>query len=178
MGRTRGQLKVAVAVWIVPSLEVASAMMVVPPLPYAVTIPAEAPVFPPVLVSTGNILGKAEIQVTESVRSRSYGALEKVPIAKNCPVPCKLRTESELGMIVSESRGSGAGVEVTVTDAVAVTTLLGLPPLAGFVHSAVMVAEPALTPLTTPFPEGSPEVIEAYVGTLEIHVSCDEFVTS
>jgi hypothetical protein len=34
-----------------------------------VTIPAEAPVFPPVLVSTGKIFGKEEIQVTESVRS-------------------------------------------------------------------------------------------------------------
>jgi hypothetical protein len=89
-----------------------------------------------------------------------------------------LSTESELGRIVSERRGSGAGVEVTVTDAVASTTFGGEEPLAGFVHSAVMVAEPALTPLTKPFPERSPEVIEAYVGTLEVHVSCGEFVTS
>jgi hypothetical protein len=51
-------------------------------------------------------------------------------------------------------------------------------PLAGFVHSAVMVTDPALTPLATPFPERSPDVIEAYVGTLEVHVSCGEFVTS
>lgn len=70
-GKTKGQLKVAVAVWIeglVPP-ELASAMMVAPPVPYAVTIPADAPVFPPVLVSTGKIFGKEDIQVTESVRS-------------------------------------------------------------------------------------------------------------
>jgi hypothetical protein len=143
-----------------------------------VTIPAEAPVFPPVLVSTGKILGKEEIQVTESVRSLTYGEVENVPIAKNCPVPCRSSTESELGRIVSESRGSGAAVEVTVTVAVAVTTLAGVEPEAGFVHSAVMTADPALTPLTTPFPEKSPEEIEAYVGMLEVHVSCVEFVTS
>jgi hypothetical protein len=173
-------LKVAVAVWIVPSVLVASAMMVAPPLPYAVTIPAEAPVFPPELVSTGKTLGKVEIQVSvgEFVRSLTYGAVENVPIAKNCPDPCKLRTVSEFGIIVSESRGSGAGVEVTVTEAVAVNTLAGVEPEAGFVHSAVMVVDPTLTPLTTPFPEGSPEVIEAYVGMLEVHVSCGEFVTS
>jgi hypothetical protein len=113
-GRTKGQLKVAVAVCIEPP-EVASAMMTVPPVPYAVTIPAEAPVFPPVLVLTGKELGKVEIQVTELVRSLTYGAVENVPIAKNCPDPCKLSTVSALGRIVSDTRGSGGGVFVTET---------------------------------------------------------------
>jgi hypothetical protein len=151
-GRIKGQLKVAVAVWmegLVPP-ELASAMMVALPFPYAVTIPADAPVFPPELVSTGKILGKEEIQVTESVRSLTYGGVENVPIAKNCPDPCKFSTVSELGIIVSEIIGCGGGEFVTVTEAVPYTTFAGVEPFAGFVHSAVMVAEPVFTPLAKP----------------------------
>jgi hypothetical protein len=70
-GNASGQLNVAVAVWIVPSPLVASAMIVALPDPYAVTRPAEAPELPPVFVSTGNTLGTSEIHVSvdEFVRS-------------------------------------------------------------------------------------------------------------
>ena len=43
LGRASGQLNVAVAVWIVPSVAFVSAMMVAVPDAYAVTIPAVAP---------------------------------------------------------------------------------------------------------------------------------------
>jgi hypothetical protein len=73
-----------------------------------------------------------------------------------------------LGMMVSESRGSGAEDVETVTDAVAETTLAS-----GLVHSAVMVVDPALTPLARPV-----ALTVATVGTLELHLSCAELVTS
>jgi hypothetical protein len=62
-------------------------------------------------------------------------------------------------MIVSESRGSGAGVLETATVAVPDTTLPS-----AFVNSAVMVVLPALEPVT------SPEALtEAMDGLLERH---------
>jgi hypothetical protein len=64
-------LNVDVAVCIDPSLLVASAMIVAPPDPKAVTSPAVAPALPPALVSTVKTLGTSEIQVRlgEFVRS-------------------------------------------------------------------------------------------------------------
>ncbi len=56
-------------------------------------------------------------------------------------MPCKLPTVIPLGTMLSESSGSGADEVVTVTVAVAVTTLSS-----GFVHLAVIVLVPALTP--------------------------------
>jgi hypothetical protein len=79
-------LNVAVAVWIVPSLLFASAVMTPPPpLPYAVTTPAGAPRVPVVALLTGKMFGKAEIQVNvgEFVRSLTNGDVENVPIARN-----------------------------------------------------------------------------------------------
>jgi hypothetical protein len=82
--------------------------------------------------------------------SITVGAVEKVPYARNCPLPSKLSVVSEAGKTVIDSRGSAAAVVVTETDAVAVTTLLGLLPLAGFVHWAVMLVVPGLTPAAWP----------------------------
>jgi hypothetical protein len=134
-------------------------------------------------------LGKEEIQVTESVRSLTYGAVENVPIAKNCPDPCIFPTVSVPGIIVSEVIGSGGGVFVTETDAVAFTTYAGVEPLAGFVHSAVMLAVPTFTPLARPGGSLAHTGVQVCVGArvvltvaidgiLELHVICCEFVTS
>jgi hypothetical protein len=65
--------------------------------------------------------------------------------------------------MVSESRGSGAVVSKTVTVAVPVITLA-----LEFVHSAVMVLVPELTPEASP-----PAVMVATEGMLDSHVSCD-----
>jgi hypothetical protein len=99
-------LKVAVAVCIDPSLPVVSAMILALPVPYAVTIPAVAPILPALLVLTVKTLGAEEIQVSvgELVRSLTVGGVENVPIARNCPVSCKLSTVIELGRMVSESK--------------------------------------------------------------------------
>ena len=77
--------------------------------------------------------------------SNVVGAVEKVPYARNCAVPSKFRSVTELGKTVIESRGSAAAVVVTVTVAVAVTTLASV-----FVHLAVMSVVPALTPEAWP----------------------------
>jgi hypothetical protein len=52
--------------------------------------------------------------------------------------------------MVSESRGSGAGVFVIVIGTEAYTVFAGLEAVAGFVYSAVMVVLPGLTPPATP----------------------------
>jgi hypothetical protein len=118
VGSTNGQLKVAVAVWIEPvATSVASAIIVAPPVPYAVTIPALAPPLglPVPLVFTGKTLGADVSHVTEFVRSLTEGGVEYEPMARNCPWSRRLPTVIEAGTMVSESRGSGAGVKVTLT---------------------------------------------------------------
>ena len=112
-------------------------------------------------------MGSVEIHVTESVRSRTCGEFENVPIARKFPVPCKLRTVMLDGIMVSESRGSGAAVDVTVMVAGDADTTVP----SGFVQIAVIVVEPTLIPVT------SPAETEAIVGMLEDHVTCGEFVT-
>jgi hypothetical protein len=122
------------------------------------------------LVLTGKTLGTSEIQVRlgKFVRSLVYGADEYVPIARNCPVSCKLPTAIVLGTMASESRGSGAGVLVITTVAVPETTLPS-----GFANFAIMVVDPAATP------SASPDALTvAMVGMLELHVIWDELVTS
>lgn len=119
-------------------------------------------------VLTGKTLGVEESQVTVLVRSLTYGAVEKVPIARNCPVACKFPTEMELGMMLSESRGSGAAVSDTLTAEVAVTT-----EPSGLVSSAVIVVLPTLTPWASPV-----DVTVAIEGTLEVHFTSGELVTS
>jgi hypothetical protein len=125
-------------------------------------MPAVAPEFPPELVLTGNTLGTEEIHVSvgELVRSRTYGTVENVPIARNCPVSCRFPTVIELGIMVRESRGSGAAVVDTATFALVETTLPS-----EFVSTAVIVVLPAATPVTWPV-----ELTVAIVGTLELHL--------
>lgn len=124
------------------------------------------------MLLTGKTLGKEESHTTEFVRSRTVGGVEKVPIARKFPVSFRFPTLIELGIIVSDSRGSGAGVSVTVTVAVFDTT-----EPSGFFSNAVIVVVPALTPEATPLPVESPEVTLAMVGMLDDHVICDELVT-
>jgi hypothetical protein len=182
LGRVSGQLKVAVAVWIVPGTggvpvtgPVASAIMVALPVPYAVTIPAFAPPLgtPDPLLFTGKTLGAEVSHCTELVRSLVVGGVEYVPMARNCPLSRRLPTVIVLGMIWSESSGSGAGVSVTVSCAELVTS-----ELSGFFNSAVIVLVPRLTPVAWPFPEARPLETVATDGILEIHWSCGELVTS
>ena len=73
-----------------------------------------------------------------------------------------------LGMMVSESSGSGAVVAVIVTAAVAETTLPS-----GLVQMALIVLEPALTPVTSPEAE-----TVATVAILEVQLRLDELLTS
>ncbi len=118
---------------------------------------------------TGKTLGRSESQVTELVRSLTVGAVEYVPIARKFPVSCKLPTVILLGIMVSESRGSGAGVDVVVTVAGGAETTVP----SWFVHIAVIVAVPTLWPVTSPV-----ALTVAIVGMLEVHVICAELVTS
>jgi hypothetical protein len=100
-----------------------------------VTTPPGAPGFVELeLVLTGKTSGKEESQVTELVRSRTVGEVEKVPMARKFPVSCKLPTVIVLGIMVSESKGSGAGEDVTLTIADAEA-----PVPSAFVHTAVIV---------------------------------------
>jgi hypothetical protein len=75
-GSTYGHENDAVAYCIEPVTgSTISAMIVAPvPAPYAVTIPAVAPVFPPEFVFTGKTLGKEDSQIAEFVTSRTTGA--------------------------------------------------------------------------------------------------------
>ena len=106
------------------------------------------------------LAGAEESQVTEFVRSLTVGEVEYVPIARKFPVSCKLPTVILPGIMMSESRGSGAAVSVTATVAVADTTLAS-----GFVHSAVIVVEPGFAPVASP--EG---LMLAIVGILDVHL--------
>ena len=65
-------------------------------------------------------------------------------------MPCKVLIESELGMMVSDRRGSGAGVNVTVALPAAVT----IEP-SGFVTSTVITVVPAVTPDITRSPKAA-----------------------
>ena len=82
-------------------------------------------------------------------------------------------TVISLGMIESESKGFGGAVSATETVAVADTTVLSV-----FVHTAEMVVVPTLAPVTTPFPDGRLQVMDATDGMLEVHVKFGELVTS
>lgn len=130
------------------------------------TIPAVAPIFPALFVLTGKTLGKEEIQVSvgEFVRSLTVGAVENVPMARNCPVSCKLPTVIELGIIVSET----STPPPTAPCPVPVTTRVALE-LTGPLNAvalAVMTVVPALTPVATP-----EELTVATAGTLEVQVT-------
>jgi hypothetical protein len=54
------------------------------------------------LVVTGKTFGAEVNQVTELVRSLTVGAVENVPIARNCPLSPRVPKTIPLGMMVSE----------------------------------------------------------------------------
>jgi hypothetical protein len=56
----------------------------------------------PLLLVIGYRFGADVSQVTELVRSLTVGAVEKVPIARNCPLAPKSPKSIPLGMMVSE----------------------------------------------------------------------------
>jgi hypothetical protein len=103
------------------------------------------------LVLTGKTLGTAEIQVTmgEFVRSLMVGEVENVPIARNCPVSCKLPTVIELGIMVSETR-LPPPAPPPPPEAATVTFALELTGPLNAVPPAVIVVVPAATAVTTP----------------------------
>jgi hypothetical protein len=180
LGRTSGQSKVAVAVWIDPVVgSVASAIIVADPVPYAVTTPPGAAGLAvlqfgvvigqgTLFVLTGKEFGNDDIHVTELVRSRTFGDVENVPMAIKFPVSCRLPTVRSFGIMLNDKSGSGAVVAFTVTDELAEATLPS-----EFLHSAVMTVFPGLTPVTVPLLSTL-----AIVAMLELHVICGELVTS
>jgi hypothetical protein len=119
-------------------------------------------------VVTGKTLGEDVIHVAVFVRSRTYGGVANVPIARNCPEPCKFPKVIPLGMIERESRSCGAAVNAVVRVAVFDTTEPSL-----LVSTAVMVLVPAAKFFASPL-----ALIEPAVGRLELHLSCGEPVTS
>jgi hypothetical protein len=162
-------VKVAEAVAIDPLLSVASAVMVAPPLPQALTTPPFC-VPPPaavlLLLVTGKTFGADVIQVTEFVRSLTVGAVENVPIARNCPVSCRSRTPSVLGMMVSERMLPPLPPAVPPVDPVTVRSAVALTGPANPVELAVMTVEPALTAVATP-----EALMVATEGLLEVQVT-------
>ena len=96
----------------------------------------------------------------------TVGGVEKVPYARNCPVPCKLPIVIELGKIVIDSKGSAADDAVTVIVAVAVSTVPS-----GFVSLAVIVVVPGLTPATCPAGDFGYVKTVAIVGMLDVQVT-------
>lgn len=116
---------------------------------------------------TGKTLGLAEIQVSmgEFVRSLTVGVLENVPIARNCPVSCKLRTVIELGIIVNETK-SPPPAPVLPPEPETTRVALELTGPLNASAEAVIVVVPPLTAVATP-----DELIVATVGTLEVQVT-------
>ena len=143
---------------------VASAIITSDPLPYAVTMPAVVPeaAAPVPFELIGKMFGAPEIQLTEFVRSLTVGADANVPIARYWPVPCRLFTVTEFGMMESESRPVTLPVLpvglITVIVLVVETT-----PVNPFML-AVIVVVPADTAVATP-----EELTVATDGALDVH---------
>jgi hypothetical protein len=126
-------------------------MMLASPFPYAVTIPADAPVLPPELELTGNEFGKEESQVVPAVfvTSLTVGAVSKVPIARKLPVSCNSPTVIELGMMVSEISPFDSVVPVVPPPVTVTCTPFETGPL-NPTADAVIVAVPLPTADTSP----------------------------
>jgi hypothetical protein len=75
---------------------------------------------------TGKIFGAEVSHLTELVRSLTVGALENVPIARNCPLEVKLPKTIPLGMMVSERMFPPLPPLVPPVDAVTVRVPLEL----------------------------------------------------
>jgi hypothetical protein len=115
------------------------------------------------LFVTGNLFGSEVIHVTELVRSLTVGAVENVPIARNCPLSPKVPNVIPLGMMVRESMVPPLPPATPPADPVTVKAAVELTGPLNPAALAVMIVEPALTAVATPeastvATEGVPEV--------------------
>jgi hypothetical protein len=118
------------------------------------------------LLVTGKTFGSEVNQVTELVTSLTVGAVENVPIARNCPLSCKLPKTIPLGMMVSERMLPPLPPAVPPVDPVTVRSVVEETGPANPAVLAVMIVEPAPTAVTTP------EVLTvATEGVLEVQVT-------
>jgi hypothetical protein len=104
--------------------------------------------------------------LTELVRSLTVGALENVPIARNCPLWVKAPKVIPLGMMVSERMFPPLPPEVPPVEAVTVTTVLELTCPLYDVVLAVTVVLPAPTAVTDP-----EELTVATAETVDVQVT-------
>jgi hypothetical protein len=102
------------------------------------------------LLVTGKTFGADVNQVTELVRSLTVGAVENVPIARNCPLSCKLPKTIPLGIMVSERMPAPLPPPVPPLVPVTVRFAEEVIGPANPVVLAVMIVEPALTAVATP----------------------------
>jgi hypothetical protein len=102
------------------------------------------------LLVTGNTFGAEVSQVTELVRSLTVGAVEKVPIARNCPLDPKLPKLIPLGIIISERIPPPLPPVPTATVPGTVRTPLELTGPLYAVALAVIEVVPGLTAVATP----------------------------
>ena len=115
---------------------------------------------------TGNTFGAEVSHLTELVRSLTVGAVENVPIAKNCPLWVKLPKTIPLGMMVSERMPPPLPPVPPPAELVTVMVPLELTWPLHPVALAVIVAVPAPTAVA------SPEALTvAMEGALEIQVT-------
>ena len=114
---------------------------------------------------TGNTFGAEVSHFTELVRSLTVGEVEKVPIARNCPLWVRLPKTIPLGMMVSERILPPLLPPAPLVPVTVMTALEEVGPL-NAVALAVIVAVPALTAVT------SPEALTvATAGVVEVHVT-------
>jgi hypothetical protein len=118
------------------------------------------------LVLTGNLFGSEVNQLTELVRSLTVGAVENVPIARNCPLSPKLPKVIPLGMMVSERMFPPLPPFVPPDEPETVRPAVEVEVPLNAVAVAVMVVVPAPTAVATP--EAS---TVATAGTEEIQVT-------
>jgi hypothetical protein len=118
------------------------------------------------LLEIGNLFGSEVNQVTELVTSLTVGAVEKVPIARNCPLSPKLPKTNPLGMMVSERMFPPLPPDTPPPDPVTVRLPLELTGPLNAVAPAVIIVVPALTAVATP-----EALTVATEGMLEVQVT-------
>jgi hypothetical protein len=118
------------------------------------------------LLLTGKTFGSEVNQVTELVTSLTVGAVENVPIARNCPLSCKAPKTIPLGIMVSERMLPPLPPAVPPLDPVTVRPAVEVTGPANPVALAVMIVEPALTAVAIPA-----ELTVATAGVLDAQVT-------
>jgi hypothetical protein len=118
------------------------------------------------LLVTGNLLGSEVNQVTELVTSLTVGAVENVPIARNCPLSFKAPKTIPLGMMVSERMLPPLPPAVPPVDPVTVKSAVELTGPAKPSALAVTIVEPAPIAVTSPV-----ALTVATAGVVELQVT-------